>query len=190
MDDTTTIILDAARDVFGQRGFAGTSIRAIADAAGVSRPTVYARYKNKEAIFRAVYQRTFDAALASVQAALQREAPLGVRLGDALYAFFGTIFAAMRGLEQAQDLLAQQERVAGDIVLRAQSDLRAALRDALSSPERIKLEGVSLDELVELLLLAAPALKGTERDPALLRARLQLLAQLVAHAVTHEEAGG
>ena len=183
MHDTTTTILDAARDVFGQRGFAGASMRAIADAAGVSRPTVYARYKNKEAVFRAVYQRTFDAALAGVRAALQRDGGLDVRLGDALDAYFGTIFSAMIGLAQAQDLLAQQERLAGDIVREAEAALRAALLSTLADAGEVSLDGASRDELVTLLLLAPRALKGPDRDMVVFRQRLRLLARLAASAV-------
>jgi AcrR family transcriptional regulator len=37
-----------------ERGFDGTSIDAVAEAAGVSKPTVYARYRDKRGLFAAV----------------------------------------------------------------------------------------------------------------------------------------
>ena len=55
-------ILDAAQRVFLERGFDGASIELIAETARSGKPTIYARFPNKEALFeatlaRAVHQR-------------------------------------------------------------------------------------------------------------------------------------
>lgn len=47
-------ILDAARDVFVRRGFEGASVDEIADVARAGKPTIYARFPGKEALFAAV----------------------------------------------------------------------------------------------------------------------------------------
>ena len=47
-------ILDAARRVFMAEGYAGASMEAIADAAPVSKPTLYAHFDNKQTLFAAV----------------------------------------------------------------------------------------------------------------------------------------
>jgi AcrR family transcriptional regulator len=47
-------ILDAARRVFLERGLAGASIDEIAAIARAGKPTIYARYSDKEALFAAV----------------------------------------------------------------------------------------------------------------------------------------
>ena len=47
-------IRDAARRVFLAQGYAGTSVDAIAAAAGVSKQTIYNHFGDKEALFRAV----------------------------------------------------------------------------------------------------------------------------------------
>ena len=44
-------ILAAAQGLFLQHGFGGTSMEAIRAAAGVSKPTLYTHYENKEALF-------------------------------------------------------------------------------------------------------------------------------------------
>src|ERR1700756_4105171 len=44
-------ILDAARKVFLQRGFEGASIDEIAEAARAGKPTIYARFGDKRALF-------------------------------------------------------------------------------------------------------------------------------------------
>lgn len=45
-------ILDAAAPVFGEAGYARASVDAIATAAGVSKPTIYAYFGGKEQLFR------------------------------------------------------------------------------------------------------------------------------------------
>src|SRR5271170_4698568 len=50
-------ILDAAKKVFLERGFEGASIDEIADVARAGKPTIYARFSGKEALFGAVMAR-------------------------------------------------------------------------------------------------------------------------------------
>lgn len=50
-------ILDAAQQVFVKRGFEGASVDEIAQAARAGKPTIYARYASKEALFAAVIER-------------------------------------------------------------------------------------------------------------------------------------
>src|ERR1700690_155890 len=50
-------ILDAAGRVFLERGFQGASVDEIADAASAGKPTIYARFPNKQALFAAVIDR-------------------------------------------------------------------------------------------------------------------------------------
>jgi AcrR family transcriptional regulator len=50
-------ILDAARKVFLRRGFEGASMEEIASAARAGKPTIYARFGDKRALFTAVVTR-------------------------------------------------------------------------------------------------------------------------------------
>jgi AcrR family transcriptional regulator len=50
-------ILEAARKVFLERGFEGAAVDEIADVARAGKPTIYARYPGKEALFAAVIAR-------------------------------------------------------------------------------------------------------------------------------------
>lgn len=56
-------ILAAAERCFFTYGFAKTSIDDIAKQAGVSRPLLYRKFPNKEAIFEAIYDQVFTAAI-------------------------------------------------------------------------------------------------------------------------------
>src|SRR5215472_11242024 len=57
-------ILDAARRVFLERGLAGASIDEIAELACAGKPTIYARFPGKEALFSAVVMRKVAANVA------------------------------------------------------------------------------------------------------------------------------
>ncbi|WP_315701797.1 MULTISPECIES: helix-turn-helix domain-containing protein [unclassified Bradyrhizobium] len=55
--DVDQRILDAAQHVFLKRGFGGATIDEIAETAPASKPTIYARFSGKEALFIAVVAR-------------------------------------------------------------------------------------------------------------------------------------
>lgn len=54
-------ILDAALKLFSHRGYGATSVRDIAEAAGLSKGNVYHHFSDKETIFRALLDRYFQA---------------------------------------------------------------------------------------------------------------------------------
>jgi len=54
-------ILDAALELFSSQGFRATSVRDIAAAAGVSTGSVYHHFPDKEAVFRTLLDRYWDA---------------------------------------------------------------------------------------------------------------------------------
>src|SRR5262249_3446206 len=54
--ETRTAVLDSARRVVGQRGWAGTGMRDVARDAGVAVETVYANFKSKPVLLRAAFE--------------------------------------------------------------------------------------------------------------------------------------
>jgi AcrR family transcriptional regulator len=67
-------LLEVATNLFMERGFDGTSIDAVAEAAGVSKPTVYARYHDKRDLFAAVLRGRIRLWLAPLSAAAEAQA--------------------------------------------------------------------------------------------------------------------
>ena len=53
-------VLEAARQVFIQRGYAGASLEAIADEAGFSKGVVYSQFGSKPDLFMALLERRID----------------------------------------------------------------------------------------------------------------------------------
>jgi AcrR family transcriptional regulator len=73
-------ILDAARRVFLDRGLGGASIDEIATVASCGKPTIYARFPGKEALFAAVVTRNVDANIARFKSFV----PTGATMEDRL----------------------------------------------------------------------------------------------------------
>src|SRR5437879_13915960 len=67
-------LLDVATTLFMERGFDGRSFDAVAEAAGVSKPTVYARYHDKRDLFAAVLRGRIRLWLAPLSAAAEAQA--------------------------------------------------------------------------------------------------------------------
>jgi AcrR family transcriptional regulator len=62
-------IVEAARACFLRFGYAKTSLDDIAREAGLSRPLIYRKYRNKEEIFAAVFESVFGARYPAAEAA-------------------------------------------------------------------------------------------------------------------------
>lgn len=62
-------VLDAALKLFLELGYEGTSMDAVARAAGVTKPVVYACFAGKDELFRALLSREEERILAEIQAA-------------------------------------------------------------------------------------------------------------------------
>ncbi len=73
-------ILNAARKVFLERGLDGASIDEIADAAHAGKPTIYARFPGKEALFAAVILRKVRENVNSIESIV----PIGVTFEERL----------------------------------------------------------------------------------------------------------
>ena len=64
------LVLDAAYDLFIENGFEGTSMDAIAAAAGVSKPVVYDCFTSKDELFTAMLDREEERILVETGEAL------------------------------------------------------------------------------------------------------------------------
>lgn len=73
---TRAAILEAARDRFVQQGFAGTTIRDVADAAGVGVGTVHAHFADKQGLLSACFDHQIEGAVELGLEAFDEQAPL------------------------------------------------------------------------------------------------------------------
>ena len=84
-------ILDAAKRLFPQEGFAGVSMDQIAAEAGVSKLTVYSHFGDKEALFAATVQAKCEEMLPSDLFAQELKGPLPAQLKAIATAFFALV---------------------------------------------------------------------------------------------------
>lgn len=68
-------ILDAALALFAERGFFGTAVPLVAEAARVGAGTIYRYFENKEALVNAVYRREKQRMLSALLDGIDRSAP-------------------------------------------------------------------------------------------------------------------
>jgi len=54
---TSDLILDAAEACFARKGYAGTTLRDVADGVGIRIPSLYNHFANKESLYAAVLER-------------------------------------------------------------------------------------------------------------------------------------
>lgn len=73
-------ILEAAKRLFGQKGFAATSVREVVEAAGISKPTLYYYFENKEDLYRECIHTTLSGLGELVDAAVQGSGTVRERL--------------------------------------------------------------------------------------------------------------
>ena len=90
-EQTRARILDAALALFLEHGYDGTTMRAVAEAAGVSLGNAYYYFASKEALIQAFYGRTHEEHLAACAPILERETDFKQRLLGVMQAKLDTI---------------------------------------------------------------------------------------------------
>jgi AcrR family transcriptional regulator len=79
-DQTKALILETALNIFRERGYEETTMRAIAEKAGVSLGNAYYYFRSKEYLIQAFYQRLHDEHLAASLPALENANTFKARL--------------------------------------------------------------------------------------------------------------
>ncbi|MCL2770080.1 MAG: TetR/AcrR family transcriptional regulator [Solirubrobacterales bacterium] len=93
------LILDVALELFVEHGYQGTSMDAIARAAGVTKPVVYSCFPSKSALFGALLNREEQRMLSHFAEALQS----GVRLDDLEETLVAGFTSMLRAVEEAPE---------------------------------------------------------------------------------------
>lgn len=86
-------LLDAATEVFAVRGFAGTRVDDIVEAAGISRRTLYEQFDSVEAILEEVYERAVRINFTAILERLMSVTDPIERIHAGMAAYFETIAA-------------------------------------------------------------------------------------------------
>lgn len=164
--------LTGARDAFWRQGFAGTSLDVLSDATDMNRPSMYAAFGDKRALYLQTLDRYRAAADAQIERMLDRELPLA----EALQRFYDSAISSYFGEGGA----ARGCYLIGTATTEAAHDAEVGkkLLEALRSFERIIAARLSHAKTVGELDAAA--------DPA----ALALIASSVLHTLAIRSRAG
>lgn len=176
-EDKRHRIVEAATRLFNHYGFKRTSIDLLATEAGVAKPTIYAYFEDKDAVFRAVVEAVCDELVSGARRASEGNAPIGERLTSMLQAKFTRYFELVQASPHAQELIDSHGQLGADIVQRSD---RAYLALLVSVIEKSELEparvAMTPTSLAQLLLRAA---SGAAYDAKTVSAHKRHLADIV-----------
>ncbi|MDF2235204.1 helix-turn-helix domain containing protein [Albimonas sp. CAU 1670] len=101
-------MLEAAQALFLESGLRGATMEAIAKRAGVAKPTLYAYFPDKEAMFRAVIATVIERMKSAFEVALAHPGAPEDRVARALADKYGVADALLEGSPHAQELTSDQ----------------------------------------------------------------------------------
>lgn len=162
-------ILDAARDVILMHGFRAATMESIARAAGIAKPTLYAQFADKEALFEALIEDLVTAKTEAFIAAFETEGPVTTRLSSAIAEMFGTIADLLENSPHAEELMGAHHRFAHRLES-ADRALSGRIANALAT------EGIGEPErLTKILLAGSSGILAKFSDPQDVRSAVGFL---------------
>ena len=167
----------AAIEQFAQRGFAGTSMADIADAADMSRPALYQYFRNKSDIFQSAFVVLFEDLVEQALSALHHPGTTAEQLDGFLQRYEGDLWQRMAASPHSDEIITAKNAdvvaAVAAVVTRLTDGLAAYLEQrSPHTPRRA--------EWVELLRWAPKGLTYDRPTVETYRRRLTALARAVA----------
>lgn len=176
MSETRDAILLAAHGLFHARGVRNTTMSDIAEAAGVTRQTVYNTWKNRDEVLRAVVRHFAEAGARAMEAGWAEAATLGDKV-DVFYAHGPLAWWDMLvETPNSADLLEGINETAAEEMAAADARLVGAIAGLLE-PHADRLAGLGLtpEGYADFLYSAGKAAKYDSDSREQLVARLEAL---------------
>lgn len=149
MADKVEQILAAAGDLFLRQGLRGTSMEAIAKAATIAKPTLYAYFPDKGAVFAALAERLAEEWRTAFLDGLKGEGDVVARIGAALTNKSKAAMRLIKGSPHAAELYGEHERSAAKVIGALEAEFAGAIE------RELMLAGVARARPVTQLLMAA-----------------------------------
>jgi len=170
--DKPIAILAAAGPLFLKHGLRATSMEAIARASGIAKPTLYAYFADKEAVFAALAEHVMAGWRDEFLAALRGAGDIEQRAAAALIARHKSAMRLRADSPHAEDLYGARHRSAASPMESLEAELAGALETELANA------GVARARLLAQLLFAAAAGIGAKaQSPSELGPALRLLCE-------------
>lgn len=164
--------------LFAQRGYGATSMAAIAEAAGLSRPALYQHFANRDDIFRSALSETLEASNQRALAALAETGDLADRFDGYLQRCRGDVIGPLLGSPHGDELIEARSATAADVADHAHRDRRRVLDEVLLDVTNG--DRTLARRAAELLELGSMGLKHDAPSAQTYRKRLRALAEAAA----------
>lgn len=161
-------IVEAAKFLVLRNGLRGTTMEAIAREAGIAKPTLYAQFPDKDAVFAGIVDTVMDDLLSAYDSGMRGGGDIAERVGNALAGQYAVLARTLDGSPHASDLMSEHKRAGikfREKDLRAEAEIAAELRAA----------GADQPEMLAKMLCAAAygiALKTPDTDTMMAGIRL------------------
>ena len=158
-------ILEAAAAAFTRYGYRRVTMGDLARGAGISRPTLYCVFPNKEAVFRGVVRRFHESALAEIGARIGSVDSLPGRLEIAFEVWLIRPYRMMDRSPDARELLESTHAFASEVFEESYRQFEALLASVIEPfADRLKFIDMTPSELARALSAAGRGMKAHAGD--------------------------
>ncbi len=178
-------VIAGAADVFLRYGFARTTMGDIAKRVGISRPSLYLLFANKEEVFAAVIRRLNDDQLAAIRAALPGLPTLHAKVLFACETWGAHGVDLMTAHPDAKDLFDLSFAPVQEIYLKFQT----LLAELLEGPAAASALGVKPALLARLVTYAMRGFRETASNGRDMRRLIALQVSLLLAALGEDDGG-
>jgi AcrR family transcriptional regulator len=172
----------AAIDQFLARGYSGTSMANIAEAAGVSRPALYQYFDDKDDVFASAFTLVFERHTEAALDALTAGTTVGSALDGLLQRFEGDLWEMIAGSPHHDEIVAAKSPVVALAIHAVLERFWAAVADWLAElhPGSGSDREARRAEWLDLLRWSAQGMRFDRPSVEQLRRRLSALARSVS----------
>lgn len=161
-DETRAMLIETARARFLADGYAGTSIEAVAQQAGVSTRTIYKTVSNKADLFRLVVEEAIETSIAHLNEPLAAETPVAAIME--LTRAYAELVLGRDGVRTTRAILSEQAKFP-----RLCESYLSSIRQVAEVFDRrfvalcADLSGVGQEDAAEAAVLLRNMLNGAQR---------------------------
>ena len=185
-------ILDAATTLFAQYGFQRTGMADIARAAGLSRQSLYVRFRNKTEVFTALAAALKDGALAAAAAAWDDRRDLAENLAATVLAKDLPLYRLLKASPHGAELLAVDATLTTAFALELDRGFASILTDRLKALQKAGVIALAdfggPAEFGQTFAMAAVGLKHEAKDEAAYLEAVHRLCRIAARAASSQPA--